>query len=203
MWIKSAKESTLPKLVGHAYRPIFYISSLIQHLASWHCHHILSRVRLPNYQSLLLRPFVRLNELLAALALIERNSLRHRCPQWLGLVESLPLRINSVSPYTISDDIKLKQPDSFDLKEQLEDETGVRKEKIKLVGIKCKKEFRDINNNKITDQTLVHQLELKSKKKGFIMIGTLDKNAFKVQFLFIPCECTECYGFWNKKPTVE
>lgn len=101
------------------------------------------------------------------------------------MVESLPLRINSVSPYTIFDDIKLKQPDNIDLKEQLEDETGVRKEKIKLVGIKCKKEFRDINNNKITDQTLVHQLELKSKKKGFIMIGTLDKNAFKVQFLFI------------------
>ena len=75
----------------------------------------------------------------------------------------------------------------IDLKEQLEDETGVRKEKIKLVGIKWKKEFRDINNNKITDQTLVHHLELKSKKKGFIMIGTLDKNAFKVQFLFFHC----------------
>ena len=66
-----------------------------------------------------------------------------------------------------------------DLKEQLEDETGVRKEKIKLVGFKLKKEFKAINKNKITDKTLVHHLECKSKK-GFIMIGTLDKNAFKV-----------------------
>ena len=66
----------------------------------------------------------------------------------------------------------------IDLKEQLEDETSVRKEKIKLVGMKFKKQFKS-SNTKITDNTLVHHLECKSKK-GFIMIGTLDKNAFKV-----------------------
>ena len=65
-----------------------------------------------------------------------------------------------------------------DLKEQLEDETNDRKEKIKLVGLKYKKEFKN-TSNKITDTSLVHHLQCKSKK-GFIMIGTLDKNAFKV-----------------------
>merc|ERR1712228_344269 len=66
-----------------------------------------------------------------------------------------------------------------DLKEQLEDETNVRKEKIKLVGLKYKKEFKNAQNgNKISDNSLVHHLQCKSKK-GFIMIGTLDKNAFK------------------------
>eukprot|EP01083_Nonionella_stella_P032338 88506_1 len=63
-----------------------------------------------------------------------------------------------------------------DLKEQLEDETNVRSAKIKLVGLKFKKEFK--TETKINDNTLVHRLQCKSKK-GFIMIGTLDKNAFK------------------------
>lgn len=67
----------------------------------------------------------------------------------------------------------------IDLKEQLEDETNVRKEKIKLVGLQIKKEFKSITKT-ITNDTLVHHLKCKSKKGGFRMIGTLDKNAFKV-----------------------
>mmetsp|Transcript_50460 Transcript_50460/g.80359 ORF Transcript_50460/g.80359 Transcript_50460/m.80359 type:complete len:386 (-) Transcript_50460:117-1274(-) len=65
-----------------------------------------------------------------------------------------------------------------DLKEQLEDETNVRRAKMKLVGLKYQKQFAQNNNSKITDATMVHHLQCKSKK-GFLMIGTLDQHAFK------------------------